>query len=284
MAVKIFTRKIKRMEKPLLPLIVEPKELEDKISIKELLIVDLNEPSVYERGHIPRAINLPFTSLIAPRPPAMGTIPNAESLSSTLSSIGLDTGRHVVAYDSEGTGKASRFLWTLDVVGHPKISLLNGGFHSWAGEGYPLEIEINASKPSEFRAKIGNTALAGKDYILDHLGDDEVVILDCRSPAEYKGEDLRASRGGHIPGAINFDWMLAVDRDRNFRLKEAEEINKLLIQLGVTPDKEVIMHCQTHHRSSHTYLVLKSLGYKKIKGYDGSWSEWGNDPGVPIER
>ncbi len=77
--------------------------------------------------------------------------------------------------------------------------------------------------------------------------------------------------------------MLAVDRDRNFRLKEAEEIDNLLIQLGVTPDKEVIMHCQTHHRSSHTYLVLKSLGYKNIKGYDGSWSEWGNDPDVPIE-
>ena len=111
----------------------------------------------------------------------------------------------------------------------------------------------------------------------------DVVIFDVRSPAEYSGEDVRAARGGHIPGAVNMNWTDAIDQTRNMRFKPEAELRAMLDGLGITPGKEVIAHCQTHHRSAHTYMVLKSLGFEKIRGYDGSWSEWGNDADTPTE-
>lgn len=266
-----------------LPLIVEPDALEAALGAPDLLIVDLNEPAVYAQGHVPGAVNLPYSSLIGPQPPAMGKIAGAEQLSRAFSAVGMTAQSHVVAYDSEGNGRASRLLWTLDVVGHPRASLLNGGFRAWAGEGHKVETGPVTPKPSDYRVAIGGEAIAGKEHILAHLKDPKVVVLDARSPAEYAGEDIRAARGGHIPGAVNLDWTLTMDRARSLRIKPEGELRAMLDKLGVTPDKEVITHCQTHHRSAHSYVVLKSLGFRKIRGYDGSWSEWGNDPALPIE-
>ena len=93
----------------------------------------------------------------------------------------------------------------------------------------------------------------------------------------------RAERAGHVPGAVNFDWVNAIDQTRSLRLKPAQELKQVLSQLGVTPDKEAIVYCQTHHRSAHTYIVLKSLGYPRVRGYPSSWSEWGNSTETSIE-
>jgi thiosulfate/3-mercaptopyruvate sulfurtransferase len=271
------------MADALLPLIVEPDALEAALGAENLLVVDLNEAAMYAQGHIPGAVNLPYASLIGPRPPAMGTIARPEQLSAALSGIGLTPDHHVVACDGEGTGKASRFLWTLDVIGHQHFSLLDGGLHSWAAEGHKRETTPNVPTPSDYRVTIGTDHIAGRDYILAHLDDPNVVVLDARTAAEYAGGDVRAARGGHIPGAVNLDWTMTLDRDRNMRLRPKAELTALLEERGITPDKEVIAHCQTHHRSSQSYIMLKSLGFTRIRGYDGSWSEWGNDPDLPVE-
>jgi thiosulfate/3-mercaptopyruvate sulfurtransferase len=267
-----------------LPVIVEPTALEAVLGTDGLLIVDLNEAQAYVQGHVPGAVNLAYASLIGPRPPAMGTIAGTDQLSAALSGIGLLPDHHVVAYDSEGTGKASRFLWTLDVIGHANFSLLNGGFHSWAAEGHPVETIANTPAASSYSVTLGDSAIANKDYILGHLDDPNMVVLDARTAGEYDGSDVRAARGGHIPGAVNLDWMMTLDRGNNFRLKPEAELTAMLTERGITPDREIIMHCQTHHRSSQSYVMLKSLGFDKIRGYDGSWSEWGNDPDLPIEN
>jgi thiosulfate/3-mercaptopyruvate sulfurtransferase len=266
-----------------LPLIVEADVIEAHLGAPELLIVDLSEAAVHAQGHVPDAVHLDYPTLIAQEPPAMGMVPDNARLSEAFSAIGMTPASHVVAYDDAGNTKAGRLLWTLDLIGHAHASLLNGGLHAWSNEGHAVEGGETEPRRSAYKAVRGAKVIADKAYVLAHLGEPDVVVLDARTPAEFSGADRRAARAGHIPGAVNLDWMLAVDTARNMRLKPEAELRALLAERGVTPDKEIIPHCQTHHRSSHVYVVLKALGYPRIRAYAGSWSEWGNDPALPVE-
>jgi thiosulfate/3-mercaptopyruvate sulfurtransferase len=264
-----------------LPLIVEPEQLAASLGAENLLVVDLCNPKT--TAQVPGALRLEYASVVASRKPVGGLLPEAGQLSSALSALGLTQAHHVVAYDDEGGGKAGRLLWTLDMLGHGRASMLNGGIHAWGNEGHPLATEPAAPSPSRYDAQIRGQVAADTDYILARIGDPDVVFLDTRTPEEYQGSNRRAERGGHIPGAVNFNWVNAIDGERNLRLKPAEELRQLLAAVGAGPDREVIAYCQTHHRSSHTYVVLNSLGYPRIKGYPGAWSEWGNRADTPVE-
>jgi len=266
-----------------LPLIVEPEELAESLGAEDLLVVDLCNPQTSASAQVPGAVHLDYASIIASSPPVAGLLPGVDQLSSALSSIGMTGDHHVVAYDDEGGGKAGRLLWTLDMLGHVGASMLNGGIHAWANEGHPLADGPASVSPGGYAAEIRGDAAADRDYILERIGNPDVTFLDTRTPEEYLGINVRAERGGHIPGAVNFNWVDAIDQQRNLRLKPAAELEVLLEGVGATPGREVIAYCQTHHRSSHTYVVLKSLGFPRIKGYPGAWSEWGNLADTPIE-
>ncbi|MFQ6021319.1 MAG: sulfurtransferase [Acidiferrobacterales bacterium] len=266
-----------------LPLIVEPAELEAQLGAIDLLIVDLCRPELYRQGHIRGAVHLHYTQLVAVRPPVMGLVPSDEQLIKVLGALGLTTDTFVVAYDDEGGGCAARLLWTLEVVGHPHYALLDGGLHAWAAEQRPLSADAVTPNPSDYLVTVQGGPVANKEYILEHLSDPKVVLVDTRSPAEYSGVNQRAQRAGHIPGAVNFDWVNAMDRSRGLRLRPQAELREELVSMGITPDKEIITYCHTHHRSAHTYMVLKSLDYPNIKSYPGSWSEWGNSADTPVE-
>ncbi|EAR20306.1 sulfurtransferase [Nitrococcus mobilis] len=268
----------------LLPLLVEPEELERHLANPRLLLIDLSSPQTDNIGHIPGAVQLDYSALVRGEPPAVGRLPDEAHLTELFSALGLTEERHVVAYDDERNARASRLLWTLDVLGHFSYSLLNGGLRAWRAEQRPLESTPRAPVPSTYRAKLRNPAArADRDYILQHLDDAHTLVLDVRSPAEYRGEELRSLRGGHIPGAVNFEWTQAIDPENHLRLRPPAELREQLNERGITPDKAIITHCQSHQRSAHTFIVLKSLGYPQVRGYDGSWSEWGNDADLPIE-
>lgn len=269
---------------PTLPLLIEPDQLQPHLTDRGVLVVDLCDPASYAAGHIPGAVHLDYADLVRVKPPTMGLLPTEARLGEVLSRLGLTAGQCVVAYDEEGNGRAGRLLWTLAVLGYERLAMLNGGIHAWDAAGGRLENRIRRPAPSFFQAQFRNlSAVADKDYILARLGQPGVALLDTRSPAEYAGLDQRAARSGHLPGAVNLHWTDTMDPQRQLRLQPKPVLRTLLEGRGVTPDKEVIVYCQTHHRSAHSYWVLRYLGYPQVRGYPGAWSEWGNDPHLPIE-
>lgn len=266
-----------------LPLILEPETLQVHLADENILLVDVGQPETYVQRHIPGAVFLEYGWVLRSVRPVMGLLPEARQLENVFGSLGIGPQTHVVAYDDEGGGRASRLLWTLECAGHNRFSLLNGGLHAWTHEGRGTTDAIRYPQPGEFTLRMNPEPIAEKDFILAHMQDEDTVILDARSPQEFTGAKVYAARGGHIPGAVNFEWTEAMDSGRDLRLKNPDTLREDLAALGITPDKTIVTHCQTHHRSAHTYVVLKSLGFEKVKGYPGSWSEWGNDPATPID-
>jgi thiosulfate/3-mercaptopyruvate sulfurtransferase len=265
------------------PLLIEPDELERRLGEAGMRIVDLGKPETYAKGHIPGAVHVDYNRILSGGKPAPGKLPEPDQIAAVLAAAGIAPDTYVVAYDDEGGGRASRLLWTLDTIGHKYFSLLNGGIHSWANEGHLLTTDTVAPPATSYPIHETRQAVADKAYILAHLHDPHVALLDARSPEEFNGSKRLAARGGHIPGAANLNWLDTMDRNRNLRFKPEAELREMLAERNITPDKEVIVYCQTHHRSAHSYILLSHLGYHRVKGYPGSWSEWGNDAETPIE-
>jgi len=265
-------------------LVIEPKELEELLNTPDIVIVDLCKAKQYAQAHIPGAHFVNYMDIVHIEKPVMGLLPDAEVFSKLISNLGINENTHVIAYDDEGGGCASRFIWTLNVFGHENASLLNGGLHSWANEGHPLNNEKTAcAEPTHYSLSNTGKYTVDRDYVQQHLDNEDTVLLDARSIAEFNGEKRFADKAGHIPGAIHFEWTDAMDRNNNLRFLPEGVIEQRLEQLGVTKDKEVICYCQSHHRSAFSYLMLRHLGYENVKGYPGSWSDWGNQTDTEIE-
>ncbi|MFO7604600.1 MAG: sulfurtransferase [Gammaproteobacteria bacterium] len=265
-------------------LIIEPTELETLLQQEHVVVIDLSAAATYVQYHIPGAVFLNYEWILHSEPPRMGLLPGRTQLEQVFGAMGISPDTRVIAYDDEGGGRASRFLWTLECAGHQDFSLLNGGLQSWSHEGHKVSSEIHWPVPARFSYQANTDPIAERQYILDHLNHEDVVIFDARSPQEYSGAKAFAQRGGHIPGAVNIEWTETLDKAHHMRLKGDAELRDLLAAKGVLPHKEIITHCQTHHRSAHSYIVLKHLGYTRVKGYPGSWSDWGNAPNTPIEN
>ena len=265
------------------PLLLEPSQLAASLPPDgKVLIIEQAARDNYLQNHIPGSVWLDFKRLQLGTTPTPGALPSMAQLSAVFSELGLTPDTHVICSDDEGGGWAGRLIWVLDCLGHTRYSYLNGGLVAWRAEGLPTSSTETLPTASVYQAELRNPDCSlTKEQILQRLGQPDFAIWDARSPAEYTGEKVISARGGHIPGAVNYEWTLGMNKARGLRINDLETFRSLLNDLGIDATKEVATHCQTHHRSGFTYLVGKILGLN-IKGYAGSWSEWGNDPATPV--
>jgi thiosulfate/3-mercaptopyruvate sulfurtransferase len=245
---------------------------------EDVVLIDTRTPKDYWAGHLERARHLdPFPfhyNDTGPR--GIGEF-NAQSewIFSTLGITGRET---VVFYEDNAGMRAARGAWILEYLGHPSVKILDGGLKALSA---PLTTIAAPMTPYPFKSAVRPEVLATCQQVLERLEDRGVRLFDVRSEAEYFGENVRARRGGAIPGAVNRDWVLNIDAAGHF--KSAAELKAVFAGLGFSPGQEIITYCQGGYRAAHTYYALRLAGFPKASNYLGSWGEWGNREELPIE-
>jgi thiosulfate/3-mercaptopyruvate sulfurtransferase len=253
--------------------------------------VDYDPAANYNVGHIPGAVLFDWKKDI--NDPLRRDILSKEQLETLFSNAGINSDTWVILYGDFNNWFAAFAFWVLKYHGVQNIKLLNGGRKKWLLEDKPVTKDAPTNEKSSYKVGTPDPSLrVYKDYVLQSLRLGDKVLVDVRGPKEFSGEILappeypteHAQRGGHIPGARNIPWAQTIN-DADGTFKSRKDIEALYGPKGVSPDKEVITYCRIGERSSHTWFVLKYLlGFPNVKNYDGSWTEWGNSVGTPVER
>jgi len=257
-------------------------ELKNRLSDPKLVLMDMRPPEAYANGHIPgaRSFDIFGISLIDTRPePLEAFLWIIEHL---IQAKGVNSDSTVVLYDDVAGMRSARLFWFLEYFGHDDVHMLNGGFNAWRDAGFPVTQEATIPRGGNFKMNRRAARLATADDVLKKLNNPSAVIVDTRSDAEYTGQLVRSKRGGAIPGAVHLEWTNNLDAKGFF--KSAGELTKMYAARQITPEKEVIPHCQGAYRSAHTYVALRLIGYPNVRNYLGSWGEWGNREDLPIEH
>jgi thiosulfate/3-mercaptopyruvate sulfurtransferase len=263
----------------------------DHLNDPDVRVVESDEDVLlYDVGHIPGAVKVDWVNDL--NDPIVRDYIDSERFAQLVSDKGISRDTTVVFYGDKNNWWACYAFWVFQLFGHANAKVMNGGRKKWIEEGRELSKEVPSYPATTYQAPKRDDApiRAFRDEVLEHVKSGQALV-DVRSPGEYSGELLHmadypqegALRGGHIPGAENIPWGKAAAEDGTF--KPYAELKALYEGEAITPDKDVVAYCRIGERSSHTWFVLTYLlGYPKVRNYDGSWTEWGNAVGLPIER
>ncbi len=255
-------------------------------------IIESNEdPLLYPSGHVPGAVEVDWTRDL--NDPVRRDYLDQEGFSALMRRIGASRDTTLVIYGDKNNWWATYAFWVFQLFGHTQAKIMDGGRAKWAAEGREVTREVPHYPESHYQAPPRNDEVlrAYRDQVLAHV-EKKGKLIDVRSPQEYTGERMHmpdypnegALRGGHIPGAKSVPWARAVAENGTF--KTANDLRSIYEgEAGLAPGDDVIAYCRIGERSSHTWFVLSYLlGYPQVRNYDGSWTEWGNLVGVPIEK
>ena len=264
----------------------------DHLKDPNVRLVESNEDILlYDQGHIPGAVKIDWVTDL--NDPVVRDYLTKQRFEQLLAAKGISNDTTVVFYGDKNNWWATYAFWVFKLFGHQDARILNGGRAKWVAEGRELTREVPSYPAGTYHApeRDDATIRAFREQVREHIKQDGTALVDVRSPQEFSGERTHMPeypqegtlRGGHIPTAVSVPWAQAVKEDSTF--KSPEDLRALYEGKGVTPDKDVIAYCRIGERSSHTWFVLTYLlGYPQVRNYDGSWTEWGNGVGLPIEK
>ena len=246
------------------------------------------DTEAYARSHIPGAVGWNWRTQL--QHPVRRDIVGKRDFELLLETSGIEPATRVVLYGDNQNWFAAHAYWLLRYYGHGSVSLMDGGRSKWEAEGRPLTTDL--ARPVRTTYHVTRERVEFRALQMDvfrHLDNPVGVLVDVRSPEEYAGLILAppglnetAQRAGHIPGASNIPWSEVLQSDGTF--KTTAQLERLYGSRGIHPNDDIITYCRIGERSSHSWFVLKELlGYEKVRNYDGSWTEWGNLIGAPIE-
>lgn len=247
------------------------------------------DTAAYEQGHVEGSVAWNWQTQLSDTV-RRDIIPKSD-LENLLGKSGIDNNTTLILYGDNNNWFACWAFWQLKTFGFENVKIMDGGRKKWVAEKRPLTTSASTPAPKTYKAKDADLSRrAFLDDVRRSLGRDSGKLVDVRSPDEFSGKILSppglpetCQRGGHIPGAQNVPWGKNCNEDGTF--KSAQDLKAIYEPLGITQDKDVVAYCRIGERSSLTWFALNYLlGYKNVKNYDGSWTEWGNLVNAPVAR